>query len=438
VTQPGEPNTPQDLPSWGHRPWERAWRGRRPWGGPPGSPWGGGGPWPSGSRPWRGHGRRLFLRLAAIFGAISLLLAGWVAAIAFLLTRLFRGGRPTGLLVWLIACLLVFLLPALVVAATSNAFRRIALPLANLMAAADAVARGDLTARVPVFGLGGLARLADAFNHMVAELQRADLYRRNLTADVAHELRTPLHVIQGNLEGILDGVYEPNEENITATLGETRLLARLVDDLRTLSLAEAGQLPLQREQIDAGELLADVTTSFSGQAEAAGIRLEASTTGDNGDLTLWGDPERLDQVLSNLLANALRHTPAGGAITIEAKPLPQASEARPWPASDGQPASIARPPQTGAGQPPAGAGQPPNGRGVRIVVSDTGEGIAAADLPFIFDRFWRGDPSRSHAQGAGSGLGLAIARQLVQAHGGRIRVESQPGQGTRFTIDLPA
>jgi len=422
VTQPGEPTTPQNLPPWGRGPWGRARRGRGPWGGPPGSPWAGGRP------PWRGHGRFLFLRLAAIFGAISLLLAGWVAAVAFLLTRLFRGGQPTALLVWVIACLLVLLLPVLAVAATSHAFRRIALPLADLISAADAVARGDLTVRVPVFGLGGLARLADSFNHMAAELERADRQRRNLNADVAHELRTPLHVIQGNLEGILDGVYRPSEEHIAATLGETRVLARLVDDLRTLSLAEAGQLPLQREQVDTGELLADVTTSFSGQAEAAGIRLQASTTGDNGELTLWGDPERLDQVLSNLLANALRHTPAGGAITLQAGALPHAGALPP---------AGRLPPASAAQRPQAGAGPQPSGRGVRIIVSDTGEGIPAADLPFIFDRFWRGDPSRSHAQGAGSGLGLAIARQLVQAHGGRIGVESQPGQGTRFTIDLP-
>ena len=352
--------------------------------------------------------------MAGIFGAISLLFAGWVASVAFLLTRLFHGGQPTGLLVWVIALLLVFLLPLLAVSAISHAFRRFALPLANLMSAADAVAAAISRCGCRCSAWAGWRGWPNSFNHMVAELERADRQRRNLTADVAHELRTPLHVIQGNLEGILDGVYEPNAENIEATLGETRLLARLVEDLRTLSLAEAGQLPLQHERIDAGELLADVTTSFSGQAEAAGIHLQASTTGDDGELTVWGDPERLDQVLSNLLANALRHTPPGGAITLQAQPLPKA-EPLPQTASEHQ----------------------SNGRGVRILVGDTGEGIPPADLPFIFDRFWRGDRSRSHAQGAGSGLGLAIARQLVQAHGGRIRVESQPGQGTHFTIDLP-
>ena len=344
--------------------------------------------------------------MAGIFGAISLLFAGWVASVAFLLTRLFHGGQPTGLLVWVIALLLVFLLPLLAVSAISHAFRRFALPLANLMSAADAVGRGDLTVRVPVFGLGGLARLADSFNHMVAELERADRQRRNLTADVAHELRTPLHVIQGNLEGILDGVYEPNAENIEATLGETRLLARLVEDLRTLSLAEAGQLPLQHERIDAGELLADVTTSFSGQAEAAGIHLQASTTGDDGELTVgvtrngwtrcsatcWPTPCAIPRRVGRSLC---RQRPAEGRAA----------------AADGERASVQRARRAH-----------PRRRHRR--------GHPPADLPFIFDRFWRGDRSRSHAQGAGSGLGLAIARQLVQAHGGRIRVESQPGQGT--------
>ena len=222
-------------------------------------------------------------------------------------------------------------------------------------------------------------------------------------------------LIQGNLEGILDDVYQPTEEHISATLDETRLLARLVEDLRTLSLAEAGQLPLVWEPVDVAELLADVGTSFSGQAEAAGVDLRIEPAllvpstvegslpngadGDPSTMTITADVGRLDQVLGNLMANALRYTPAGGTITLRAEPA---------------------------------------GGGVRITVSDTGEGIPAEDLPYLFDRFWRGDRSRSHAGGAGSGLGLAIARQLVQAHGGRIGVESQPGQGTTFTIELPA
>jgi two-component system OmpR family sensor kinase/two-component system sensor histidine kinase BaeS len=232
---------------------------------------------------------------------------------------------------------------------------------------------------------------------MVGELERADQQRRNLTADVAHELRTPLHIIQGNLEGILDGVYAPTEEHISATLEETRALARLVDDLRTLSLAEAGELPLEREPVDVAELLSDVCTSFSGEAEVAGIDLVVDVESAS-PLVVSGDAGRLDQVLGNLVSNALRYVPPGGQITLHAEAA---------------------------------------GDGVRIAVSDTGSGIPAEDLPYVFDRFWKGDRSRSRAGGMGSGLGLAIARQLVQAHGGQIDVESTEGRGTTFTIELP-
>jgi len=352
--------------------------------------------WP---RAWRRKRRLLFFRFAGIFGFIVLLVLGGMAALAFLLSRLFGGDGQTAALVWIGGVGLALAMPLLAGLVARHAFRDIATPLAGVMAAADRVAEGDLSARVPERGPGDFGRLARSFNRMTEELERADQQRRNLTADVAHELRTPLHIIQGNLEGILDGVYEPTTEHINATLDETRTLARLVDDLRTLSLAEAGQLPLTWEPIDVAELLADVSTSFSGQAEAAGIDLRVETEGDPSDLTVSGDVGRLDQVLSNLLANALRYTPAGGVVALQAQPTDS---------------------------------------GVRIVVRDTGEGILPENLPYIFDRFWRGDRSRSHAGRAGSGLGLAIARQLVQAHDGRISVESKPEQGTAFTIELPA
>jgi two-component system OmpR family sensor kinase/two-component system sensor histidine kinase BaeS len=229
---------------------------------------------------------------------------------------------------------------------------------------------------------------------MVSELERADMQRRNLTADVAHELRTPLHIMQGNLEGIADGVYDADDEQIERLLGETRQLARLVEDLGTLSLAEAGQLPMNWEQVDVQELLGDVATSFSGQAEAAGVELSHEVSGEAAGLQVWGDAGRLDQVLSNLVANALDHTQPGGKIDMRAERH--------------------------------------LGGGV-IAVSDTGSGIAAEDLENIFDRFWRGEGRRQ----TGSGLGLAIAKHLVQAHRGEISVESRLGEGTTFTIKLP-
>ncbi len=373
VTDPSKQPTPE-------------WRGPPPWGRRRRGGW------------WRQRGPIVFIGLAAIFGVFVILFLGSVATALFLLSRLLAGDTPPPALVSLAVCGVALLLPLLAFAVARFGFRGIALPLADLMSASDAVARGDLSARVPVRGPGGLARLSLSFNHMAEELERADEQRRNLTADVAHELRTPLHVIQGNLEGVLDGVYAPTPEHIEATLGETRALARLVEDLNTLALAEAGRLPLTKAPVDAADLLADVATGFGPSAQQAGVELRVETPSGNPSLSINADAGRLDQVLGNLVANALRHTPAGGRVTLSAVPTPD---------------------------------------GVRLIVADTGEGIPAADLPYVFDRFWRGDPARSHARGAGSGLGLAIARQLVAAHGGRIAVQSEVGRGTTFTIDLP-
>ncbi len=344
-----------------------------------------------------------------VFGLFVLLLLGGLGLIVFFAVRLAGGDRHTAGVVWLSLCGLLLFVPLVAGWVGRRAFRGIARPLGDLMTASEQVAQGDLSVRVPVQRRGEFGQLANAFNHMVEELALADQRRRNLTADVAHELRTPLQIIQGNLEGIIDGVYSPTPEHISATLEETRLLARLVEDLRVLSQAEAGQLPMQWEDVNIAELLADVATSFSGQAQAAGVELEVTGEGVTGDgvtgegtaeargLVVRGDYSRLDQVLGNLVANALRHTPSGGRVTLGATAL---------------------------------------AAGVQIWVSDTGAGIPAEELPYIFDRFWRGDRARTHGQGAGSGLGLAIARQLVQAHGGQIRVESVVGQGTTFTIEL--
>ncbi|MGD2079123.1 MAG: HAMP domain-containing sensor histidine kinase [Chloroflexota bacterium] len=361
---------------------------------------------PGGSRrhpDWNRRGGCLFARFVLFVGFIILLFLGGLAAAAFLLNSLFGGDGQMAILVWIVGCGLALALPLLAIALSLHLFRRYATPLAGVMEAADAVAEGDFSVRLAEEGSRDFRQLARSFNRMTQELDRAERQRRNLTADVAHELRTPLHIIQGNLEGLLDGVYQPDEAHIEATLDETRLLSRLVEDLQTLSLAEAGQLELVHEPVDVAELLADAQTSFSGQAEAAGVSLEVSVDGEPEKLTVWADYGRLDQVLGNLIANALRYTLPGGTIRLSARP------------NDGETA---------------------NSSWVTIQVADSGQGIRAEDLPYIFDRFWRGDPSRPHS--GSTGLGLAIAQQLIRAHDGRISVASQVGQGTTFTIELPA
>ena len=336
--------------------------------------------------------RRFFPIFLFVFAAILAFVGGSAALLYWLFTE-YSGIRN----VWLLICGAPVTLIVVIFLTIFNLYLRLGRPLEEILNAIDAAAEGDLSARAPENPSGLFSELTARFNKMVAELERADQQRRNLTADIAHELRTPLHILQGNLEGVLDGVYQPTPEHIQDTLEETRLLARLVNDLQTLSLAESGQLPLHPRRFQLAGLFEDLAASFSKQAAAQGVDLKANMP--DAELEMTADYDRINQVLSNLLANALRHTPAGGRVTLEATRSPD----------------------------PA--------RGVQIIVEDTGEGIAAEDLPFIFDRFWRGDRSRKRGSHAASGLGLSIARHLVQAHGGRIEVESEVGVGTRFRVE---
>jgi signal transduction histidine kinase len=275
--------------------------------------------------------------------------------------------------------------------------RSLTAPLNNLAEAARAIGTRKFNRRVEERGSTEIIAVAQAFNEMAASLERAEQLRHNLLADVAHELRTPLSVLQGNLRAILDEVYPLSQEEMARLYEHTRFLSRLVNDLHELAQAEAGQLPLHRQEADLAHLVKLSAETFRPSAEAKGVSLQTELPADLPPLQV--DEARLRQVLQNLLVNALRHTPAGGTITLSLEPEPDL---------------------------------------VRLVVADTGEGIPAEHLPYVFDRFYRADPARSRDRG-GAGLGLAIARAIVEAHGGQISVTStgMSGEGSTFTIQLP-
>jgi signal transduction histidine kinase len=270
-------------------------------------------------------------------------------------------------------------------------------PIRTLTLATGAVARGQLSQRVSVHSGDEIGELATAFNSMAASLENGERLRREMTADIAHELRNPIAVLQGNLEALLDGVLPPTPDNLQPLLVQTHLLARLVDDLRTLALAEAGQLSLERLPTDPAELIQGVLTQFQPSAEAKGIALSAEVAPGLRPISV--DPQRLAQVLGNLLSNALRHTPEGGRVVCRV--TQDAAQAR-----------------------------------VNFSVADSGPGIAPEALPHVFERFYRADRARSRADG-GTGLGLTIARQLVEAHGGAMWVKSEAGQGAEVGFGLP-
>lgn len=306
--------------------------------------------------------------------------------------------------------------------------RGLSAPLGRLAVAARRISRGDLSQQVPVTGTAEIADLARAFNEMTAGLQQAETLRRNMVADIAHELRTPLTIIQGNLQAILDDVYPLEKAEIAAVYDETLTLNRLVNDLRELAQAEAGQLSLHPQPFELPSLVERAANLFEELARDKNVKLTVILP--PALPSAQADPDRVRQVLHNLLSNALRHTPERGEVVIEAA-LVEAQGRRGAGAQGGEYLSPL-PPRTSA--PLLDTSRPL----IRLTVSDTGPGISPTDLPHVFDRFWRADRARSREQG-GSGLGLAIAKRLVEAQGGQIGVESEgvPGQGSRFWFTLP-
>jgi two-component system, OmpR family, sensor histidine kinase BaeS len=334
--------------------------------------------------------RRHFVRRMwfALGGFLLLVFVSSALAVA-LLSGAFHAGRP----VVVPGAILALVLLGLAVAAVVRTVRRTAGPVGDVMEAADRVAGGDYSVRVAERGPGETRRLARAFNEMTERLEANDQQRRSLLADLAHELRTPLSVIQGTVEGVLDGLYPADRRHLEPVVDETRVMARLLDDLRTLSTAEAGALRLDRTTVHPAELVDDAVAAFRSRADAARVVLGSRPAGDLPAVD--ADPVRIGEVLGNLLQNALRHTPPGGTVEVTAAPADE-------------------------------------GRAVSFTVEDTGSGIPPEDLPHVFDRFVKA------ADSGGAGLGLAIAKSLVEAHGGTISAQHRTGGGTTVRFTLPA
>ncbi len=293
------------------------------------------------------------------------------------------------------ALLAVIVAASLALILGSILFVQIIRPLRKVSMAARGIAAGDLSQRVLVSSQDEIGQVALTFNQMAETLQRYADERRNMIGDIAHELRTPLSIIQSNLEAMLDGVLPTSPDELTSLHQETLLLNRLITDLRTLSLAESGHLHLQKRIIDSAALIQQVSDRMRLSAEGKNITLETNIPSDLPQIQ--ADPERLMQIMTNLVDNAIRYNADGSRVIIAAHTA--------------------------------------NGL-LELSVSDNGPGIPAEDIPHLFERFWRAEKPRNRTTG-GSGLGLAIVKQLVEAHRGQVRVESQIGDGTRFTVHLP-
>jgi signal transduction histidine kinase len=352
---------------------------------------------PRDRRAWRTMGRRnpFFRRLGCaflIFNLIGFVLLFSISAfILNVLGVLHISGNQFNLLLPAAVILFAFLVMGFIFA-TRN-LRRMSRPLDELVDASNKVAEGDYSIRVDVKGTPEIRSLLHGFNSMAERLQANDQQRRNMLADVSHELRTPITVIQGNVEGILDGMYPADEARLKSILEETQILSRLVEDLRTLALAESGALRLKREPTNLAELIRDTASNFEAQAREKEIALSTSL-GEVDEVNI--DPQRVREVLTNLLSNALRYTSRGGKVKLNVMESTSGAQ-----------------------------------RAITISVEDNGPGIESKDLPHVFDRFYKSSDS------GGMGLGLSIAKYLVEAHGGKIWADSQVGQGAKISFLLP-
>jgi two-component system sensor histidine kinase BaeS len=366
----------------------------------PGREWGRGGgrpPWWPQDQPWQwrnnpewaSRGRRMARRIGCAVGLLLLLVLSAIIGVVWLVLSVL--GVVSSAPFTIVVSGAALLLGVVAVVIAMLIIRRLAAPVRRLIDGARRVEAGDYSTRVPVRGPADLRSLARAFNEMSSRLEAEETRRRSVLADVAHELRTPLTIIRGQAEAIADGIYPADAEHMAPIVTATQSLEVLVNDLRTLTLAESGSLRLQREPVDADVLVNETLDAFRPEADAAGVQL--SETVDAQLPAIDADPSRLRGVLGNLVSNALAHSHRGGTVRVEGAAL------------DGS---------------------------VRLTVRDDGEGIPAELLPRIFDRFVKGPGS------TGSGLGLAIVRDVVEAHGGSVAASSTPDAGTAISVTLPA
>ncbi len=356
-------------PDWGHGDWQ-----------PRAPEW-----WQEGDRraSWQGFGRRVARRF--VFGMVVFLalLIGFGAFLATAIVGTTSGSR------WVII-VLTPVLALVIIGLVARYFRRTWRPVRELIGAAGSLADGDYSVRVETEGSATVRPITRSFNDMAARLESADEARRKLLADLGHELRTPLTVVQGEIEAMLDGVHQPDTEHLELLLEEVSVMERLIEDLRTLTLAESGALSLHLEPVDIADLIQDVLDAHRRTSSAANVAVSAYLDPDLGDVVV--DPVRIREVMANLVVNAIRAMPDGGRLDVT---LAEEDEA------------------------------------ITIDVQDTGVGIGEEELAHVFDRFRKGSTS------SGSGLGLTISRDLIEAHGGTVSISSTVGVGTTVSIELP-